>query len=96
MKTLVTGEKFIPGLQMAKILFCLHLACFLCEHVSSDKDTSPIALGPLLWDLIYLRKGFISKWESHGQRSLAGYSPSRCKELNINWVANTATATHSH
>ena len=61
MKTLVTGEKFIPGLQMAKTLFCPHLACFLCEHVSSDKDTSPIGLGPHLQDLIYLHKVFISK-----------------------------------
>ena len=34
-------------------------------------------------------------WISHGQRSLAGYSPEGCKESDVT-EANTHTHTHTH
>lgn len=46
------------GSQMAAFLLCLHMAYSLCtypEHsvVSSFMGTSPIGLGPYLYNLIY-------------------------------------------
>ena len=39
---------------------------------------------------------FSIAWEIHGQRSLAGYSPKDCKELDMPERLSTHTHTHTH
>ena len=38
----------------------------------------------------------ILAWETHGQRSLAGYSPWGCKESDTDWLSMHSTHTHTH
>ena len=53
-------------------------------------------IGKILWGRKWQHTPVYLSRESHGQRSLAGYSPWGCKELDMTEHPRAHTHTHTH
>ena len=75
--------------------------CYFSLHFPDDMMWSIFSYA-YLPSVYHLEKGMathssILAWESCGQRSLTGYSPWGCKELDrTEWLTHTHTHTHIH
>ena len=53
-------------------------------------------VGKILWSRTWQPTPVFLSGESHGQRSLAGFSPQGCKESDMTECARTRTHTHTY